>query len=780
MKKLLRQYTIKNKIRKFQVTGDHYITAPTTFLQSARVLDVLQTIGTVNGKNLNNIATLHEDLHLFGPFSFRTISAKSLNTKDHISGIDFDYWHGNSLWKSQRETQIISGTWSISNGIFRSPVSGQATLNGIPVQNLAGQIAAHQSNVQNNLDVFNRDYIENCRKMANLIQKTRNIPYFLSHFEESFSIREQNLINSVHFFEANDHSYLVINSACMTMLYVWNKITESYERICETETGNADGWLDILDESNVIHLISNTEVERSNCLTSGLHVWKFDGSTLVHVTKMADSNKFSFLHSSNSHPKRFLALTKDNDKVNEFDLQNNLVEEWHLPLNGQQFRFLPQNTNLGLALSNGKQLSVLSSTKSGNAMANRNLRSTDPFNEAIGENVALNRKMRCSFLDKRLQNFTENCKLLQQAKLWEFSSIGPFRNLEPATGYRLMTDYKLAKAKLGMSPSKLKLIPSERGPLSGPNFLPIEGNTSKAMVKNDSQTVNATNRDAFGDVEKVLIDVADNLVDTLIEVDTNDDDIDFDDSFIGSSPKNQSQNSTKSEERPSNSTENDNSQGTSSRDMFGNIEAKTVKFVDKVMDVYENIKDKTKDSQAKLSNLFHLRTEGDGHNRNSEPSENKKKTQSKNLPRIPQVSYNNSNIVVSSDTTLGSSKFPHDVIAEDTTTTTEDTTTTTEATTADSIPDEEDVGGEEQKISKEIFSEGIATAENFNFPNHPAEEIVAITVGETQKNLIAVSSLRYHTIQGKHDLIRVIENFICLYLECLGMPSAYVLNISDL
>lgn len=760
------------------MTGDNYITAPTT-IQSARVLSVLQTIGTINGKNLNNVATLHEDLYLSGPLSIRSIKARNLNTKDTISGIDFDYWYANSLWKSQRENQIIRGVWTVSEGIFHSAVNGVSTLNGIPVENLAGQINAHHSNVLNNLTVFHQSYVDSCHKMQDLIHKTQTLPYFVTHFEESFSLRVPNVLNSVHFFEANGQNYVAMNLGCVTVIYAWNRKIESYEKLIEAETGNVDSWLDMTDQANSVHLVSNTEADRSNCPTSGLNIWKLDGTSLVHVSKITETNKFSLLHASKLHPDRFLAMTKDDGVINAFDLQNNLVEQWHLPMTDQQqFRFVPENANLGIALSNGKQLSSLSYAKAIVSTDKRKERSTGPY-EAMSEIVKLKRTVRCPFLEEKLENVTAKCKLWHQANLKALSNIGPYKHLDIVTRNRLLNDVNMTNfnIQLGSSPFKLRIIPSERGPFQSSQFVPIPAKNFQSSVvtgdtelltstagnqfSNDNKSMNSTARDAFGDIEKAVIDMADNIVDPWIELDATNEDVDFDDSLIGSSPKNESKVESNSVPNSMNTstTHTNSSQPSSPRDMFGDIEAKAIKLTDKVMDALENFKDTAKESQAKLHNMFKVKPVPSGDYRKTDESD---KVENKNLPKIPKVIFttNDTDLLAQSPPMYGIDGTVTDTATDTSIAFTLDfvTSSATELTMSNeqqTTTNAPEVGEEEPKIAKEIFSEGIATAENLNFPNHPAEEIVAITVGENKKHLVAVSSLRDHTIQGKHDLIRV-------------------------
>lgn len=654
----------------------------------------------------------------------------------------------------------------MSEGIFHSNVKGDAKINGIAIQNLAEQINAHQANALNSLEVFNRDYAETCHKMQYLIQKTQTLPYFLSHFEEAFSLRFPNVLNSVHFFEGNSgQNYVVINLACVTVLYAWNRNAENFEKVVETETGNVDSWLDMMDETNVIHLISNTGTDRTNCPTSGLNVWKFDGKSLAHVSQVTDAKKFSSLHLSKLHPQRFLAMTKDDGVVNAFDLENNLVEQWHLPMNDQQFQFVPESANLGIALSNGKQLSSLSYTQPAD---NRKGRSIGSF--ALNDLMELKRTVRCPFLEEKLANATANCKLWHQAKLKALSNIGPYKHLDATTQNRLIKNVNMSNIQLGSSPFKLTIIPSERGPFMSsklkltkknrqqstidaePSVTPEAGNEQLIVGK---PPLNSTARDAFGDIEKAATDLADNVVDSLIEVDADEEDVDFDDSLIGSSLKDES----KIESKPVlNSIRNDSQPPTSSRDMFGDIEAKTIKLTDKVMDVVENFKDNAKESQAKFHNMFQVKPMNNGHFRGMEKNSDDQKNEHKNLPKIPKVVYTTND--TDSQATQSPPMYGTDGIDQNAAVdnefpegSTAATTTTTVGFTTNFPP--EDVGALEPKISKEIFSEGIATAENLNFPQHPAEEIVGITIGENKKHLVAVSSLQEHTIQGKHDLIRV-------------------------
>lgn len=628
----------------------------------------------------------------------------------------------------------------------------------MPIENLAGQIEAQQSNVQNNFAIFNQSYVENCQKIQKLVEKTQTLPYFLTHFEEAFSLRVQNLLNSVHFFEANGQNYVVINLGCLTVLYVWNRNIENYEKIVETETGNVDSWLDKVDETNLIHLISNTEADRSNCPTSGLNIWKFDGSSLVHVTKITDSNKFSLLYSSKLHPQRFLAMTKDEGVIKAFDLQNNLVEQWHLPMNDQQYRFVPENANLGIALSNGKQLSSLSYAKSIITTENRKGRSIGPLSDSI----ELIRPKRCPYLDEKLEILTAKCKLWNQANMKALAYIGPYKNVDASTQNRLLKDVSMSNIQVGSSPIKPKNGPSGRGPYQSSNLMPIPAqngqlsivttdtetmtNTAANPIGNDIEPVNSTTRDAFGDLQEVVINVADNIVDPLIEVEADKQNIDFDDSLVGSSSKDES----KMESTP----------------MMNSLNTSTTQTNNS-----KNFKNTAKESQAKLHDLFVPK--------NNDLNKNREKIEIKNLPKIPKVIYTSNDTDLHATQSLhvyetdGTDKSTTSVEDSSTTTTTEPTafkdehtTSTTEPTTfeeehtttttfEEEKVGEEEVGEEEPKISNEISSEGIATAENLNFPNHPAEEIVALTVGENKKHLVAVSSLREHSIQGKHDLIRV-------------------------
>lgn len=716
-----------------QVTGENYITAPTT-IQSGRVLNILQTVGTVNGKNVNNIATLHEDLHLYGPLSFRSIKARSINTKDTISGIDFDHWYANALWKSRRENQIVSGVWTVTEGVFHSSIKGSGTLNGVAIENLAGQIHGHQTSVLHNFEMFSQGYVENCHRMQNLIQKTKTFPFFVTHFDESFSLRFPNVLNSVHFFESNRQNYAIVNSGCLTIVYVWSRYGENFEKISEIETGNVDSWLDMTDDTNLLHLISNTETDRSNCPTSGLNVWKFDGKNLVHVSKVADSNKFTMVHSSKIHPQRFLAMTKDDGIVRAFDLENNLLEQWHLPMSNEQFRFVPESANLGIALSNGKQLSSLSYAKE------RKKRSTSLFDDSTTERK---RYRRCPYLDEKVENATNKCILWHKANLLAMSNIGPYKNVDPDTQNRLLEDVSKSNVQPRKRPFKLKAIPW--------NGLPVQNSpkneqlltSTGTQLNSGSEPFNPTSRDAFGDIEAAAIQIADNVIDSLIDKETENDDVDFDDSFVGGpidTSKIKSNHST-TDTNPS------NNHTAESRDMFGDVEAKTIKFVDKVVDAFLNVKDSAKESQAKLHNMFPvLHPENNGHYRTDENSVDRK---FENLPKIPTIVY------AKNDTNLHNTQSSPTHESTSNSTTEDFTTTTTEHPTTSDL----DVGEEEPKISKEISSEGIATAENLNFPHHPAEEIVAITVGGNKKHLVAVSSLRDHTIQGKHDLIRVRPSF---------------------
>lgn len=328
-----------------------------TAFGSMRVLQQLQMDGLVNGKDLRLAVSLDEDIHLSGPLSFRAISVNNLITRDKISSIDFDHWIENSLRSTSATPQVITANWRIGD-LFADAITSTRGVNGFD----AGSFASQLSNANRQLY---QHYQETCNRVKSFAKDSQNNILYLSHFEFAFKLHHSQRINSVYSFAFAQLNYLAVNFGCVTTLYFWNRNADRYDRLTDIYTGRTDEWIHVIDLRGILNLVSlgYEPTERSGCEISGANIWQHNQNkqSIDLITKFAKAGDLRSLQIKLASRTHFYALRTADYHVIEYNLNGAAVSELNanVGMSRQAMRFVPNDANMGLALTNGEMLAFI-------------------------------------------------------------------------------------------------------------------------------------------------------------------------------------------------------------------------------------------------------------------------------------------------------------------------------------------------------------------------------------------------------------------------------------
>lgn len=383
-----------------------------------RVLKNLQTAGLVNGRDIKLAASLKGNIVVDSPLSFGSVTVDRLYTNDLMSGINFDIWYENSFLRFKTTPQVVTAPWTIRNAVVDTMSVNQG-INGMHVNQFVG-----------NLDQFHKEhheiYTHKCQRAQELIQETQNNRVFLSHFASAFSIKTLNPINSIYLFAFFDHNYMVINSGCETDIYTWNVQNQTYIPVSTSLTGDVNQWIHVLDPQNQLYLISNNDGStHSNCPNSGAFIWRFNPNEnrLEHVVQFGGNGDFRSMQiKPNSHALFYVIRNSDNHVI-EYNLRGAIVSEWNAdntsdPPLTESVHFVPDQAQLGLALSDGKQFSVLNEC---NCTQRTKRCLLVQINGADLENYRDERRKKIGKSMEQLRLHLENCRQFLQSVLNEIN-----------------------------------------------------------------------------------------------------------------------------------------------------------------------------------------------------------------------------------------------------------------------------------------------------------------------------------------------------------------------
>lgn len=388
---------------------------------------------------------------------------ENLYTNDDISGINFNQWYKNSVWKTGRDIQHVTANWTINDAIIRSSIDGNGDFNGLLIESLSQRIFNHTPQIEGNLQEFHKSYQEVCNTLTSLVDNTQKDLYILSHFDIKLKIQESLPISSFYYFTTNNREYLAINFGCMSKLYIWNAVQIVFNYVCEFSSGIVDQFIHVIDTKNNWYLISNSAINRKKCNESGLNIWKFNGSSIIHFPSKLDIHiSYNSIQRNYHHMERFYALQDENNTVYDYDLHGNIVEKWNLPSHGDKFRFIPNEANLGLALSDGHLLTVLSSIK---PRFERTSQWIDNLPDEFNQEKNITKRLFFSDnTNAQIQSAREKYVLSQQAKLKAMSLAGPFTNISIGKNLEFFNDILGNRPKNEFASNKgvhLKIEPTE-------------------------------------------------------------------------------------------------------------------------------------------------------------------------------------------------------------------------------------------------------------------------------------------------------------------------------
>lgn len=185
-------------------------------MQSVQVLGSLLANSSINGDrnlNLSDVATLREEqLHLQTPLYFDLLHAPELRTQFLINGFDYNAWHEKSLWAQGRNTQMITGNWSVYWLRVKQPHEAEQAAHVIYRRQTTALAERHR---------------ELCRRLSRLFGLL-HLPYQVKQLRHSFELlQDTDQADLRHVFALKSPkegiNYLLLNEiGCWTRIYRWN------------------------------------------------------------------------------------------------------------------------------------------------------------------------------------------------------------------------------------------------------------------------------------------------------------------------------------------------------------------------------------------------------------------------------------------------------------------------------------------------------------------------------------------------------------------------------
>ncbi|XP_059619593.1 uncharacterized protein LOC132263698 isoform X2 [Phlebotomus argentipes] len=333
--------------------GDQTVETSASF-QLARVLNSLTTSGEVNNQNIRSVALLSSDLIITTPVSFDHLQVEDMFTEHIISGINFTNWHDNVLWRRKATNQTVSGRWVFKKCHIEESLEGDGAINQIDFANMMN-FTGNWEKLAEKVKYTEKLNAELCRKVNSLLSRSRHDICFFRYFELHDSIWEKGEEISSHlFYENNGQSYFIYSAGCRSKLYQWLSGEKRFALLTTINTGQIIEWIHVEDDIGNAHLVASS-LANDKCSESGSAVWKWNGFNLIKLTQMDQT--FHSIQKNGLRPGHFYAIDEEND-VTEFDLRGESGEKWKKPLSAAM-KFIPQEINLGLAVTDGKHIKVI-------------------------------------------------------------------------------------------------------------------------------------------------------------------------------------------------------------------------------------------------------------------------------------------------------------------------------------------------------------------------------------------------------------------------------------
>lgn len=462
-----------------------------------RVLFNLKTIGNINGKEFSAVR-LDQDVLLHSPITFHNITVDSFAANGLTSGINFNDWVNQALKKVSENTQIVSGNWAIQDGTLSS-LFGNAMVNNAPAAGLLQRLTADGQHLQSMSTFLNATHKTSCDELkahVDLANAGAVGAMTLQFFDFATKISHDWKVNSIHSLAFDSSHFLIINAGCQSYLYAWQSSSSKFTEVASFNSGIVNTWMHILNGPESVFLISNGIDGTKSCPESGLNIWTLQlaGSVIVHSHKIPD-DLLSIQIKPNS-TSNFYGMRRNGSHVLEYDLSGAVVDRWEVSKDSMVIpRFIPAEANMGLAVSDGKTISVLQTSRS---LSNERATTLEDVNFNAAVDCASNPKL------KRCQVFKTNSILGKENPF----KMKPFAKCNLQQKFNEFLQAAAPKMKEKLLLPKVNFVAIKRNESNEGGVGQATVNESKKKDSNStSQTDDAMVGATAGDIGHIVTDI---------------------------------------------------------------------------------------------------------------------------------------------------------------------------------------------------------------------------------------------------------------------------------
>lgn len=489
----------------------------------------MDTSGKINEYNFVPI-WIDRDVALQGPLSIYNVTARNLVSNSILSGINFTEWSNQILRTRSDTTQVVTGPWTVEKARISS-LGGNGWINNQPVAAFLRQFKDNHQQLRAMTNDLNDTYRASCAELHSYMDVVNDVSRFavaLEYFDFDFRLAHSRMVRSLHSFEKQSIKYLLINSGCHSSLRIWNTTTGIFDDLATFETGAIDTWIHIFKSPETVYLITNGKKDQS-CSRSGVHIWTLNLANLEIVNSISlPYNCLSIQQKWNSS-NSFYALRSDDWKVIEYDLSGNIREEWIVFKKALRTpRFIPNEGNMGLVVTDGSTLSLLASSRTEIKKRAINLDDTE-FNPITDCDTGSKQK-RCTMLPNGPLLRRENpgrltkCKLQQQFNKLFANSIPKFkwnlaRNANTASASNVE---QISNSEKKLIAAGINSVPSVETTVKPPTTIQSSYSSQNMSNKSSESQVGAT----AGNVGQIVVNIIQLVGDILS------DDFDFDENNV--------------------------------------------------------------------------------------------------------------------------------------------------------------------------------------------------------------------------------------------------------
>ncbi|XP_065365720.1 uncharacterized protein fs(1)N [Calliphora vicina] len=343
--------------------GQQHITTPLT-IQSIAVLGDLTVRGLVNNnKDLQDVATLQEDLILESPLYFQSIYSPQVIMKDMATGIDFNKWFTSAVKNQDPNSQFITGNWStklltVKNG----PKDFQYMINGFEPWQYYSYIRAPRSD--NQADYEDEEICQLMKEIRHYIANTTiNIKYIeeVNNMVSDKQLKDTNeTLRKVFHLKYQQEDLLLLNFECKSFIFKWLAAENKFVFKNSYISGP-------IQQVEVLSLNHNSQLEfitsmdttaTVNCSLESVNKWQVVNDSVKLIKDLPHAK--GLLYKKPGLNSSLWAV--NNESIKELDFKTyKIKQKWQLPkeTNNTRYRFVPFKEDEEILLTNGEHLVVL-------------------------------------------------------------------------------------------------------------------------------------------------------------------------------------------------------------------------------------------------------------------------------------------------------------------------------------------------------------------------------------------------------------------------------------